>query len=543
MVRKSALALLTPAIWFCLFPGCETTEPIRRLAQLRYDKETGSITVITRDSAIYDLTRYSIKDSTLRASGYRKKDGAEESFSGNLPLSTITYIQASHADGMKTILATAAVGFVGSTVISYLSEEKEEMRLDPQLRYVAPYFGGGGGGGGTSCPFIYSWNGERYVLEAEAYGIAWGKALEMRTTSVLPSLRSDHGELNIRMSNERPETHYYNAVHLKAVETDLHCEVVGDVADNLWPVYSPLSPCMATDHSRRVITGAVATRDGKYWESDLANTDAPSTFEDTLTLSFTRTSVQSGGTLIVHAINSTLNDIVLRNLFTFLGDESLEFVRAVEHDQELIGILKDWIEDVSLKVFVWNGKEWNKMSTIHPEANSVPFARACRIGPGDFPGDTVKVRLTCLTGVWKIDAVQIDWTNVGQLNPLEVPMVSATGPGERDVSVALKSADNDYLVLLPPEKIELKFKALEGPKGKKMTYVCDVQGYLHEWIPPAAKESILIPASWMDGPTKIACLKSILRAKNAFLPPVYAEWIRSRNIVTRTDSINPQVKK
>lgn len=543
MVRKSELVLLALASWFCLLPGCETSEPISSRAQLRYYKETGTITVITQDSAIYRLDRYSITDSTLRVSGYRRKDGAEESFSGSLPLSQITYIQASHADGMKTILAIAAVGLVGSTVSSYLSGEGEEMRLDPQIRYVAPSYGGGGGGGGGSCPFIYSWNGKRYVLEAEAYGIAWGKALEMRTASVLPSLRSDRGELNIRMSNERPETHYYNAVHLKGVETDTHCEVVADARDNLWPVHSPEAPSMATDHSRRVITEAVARRDGKYWESDLANTLPPCTFEDTLTIAFHRTSAQNGGTLIVHAINTTLSEIGLRTLFTFLGDESLEFVRAVENDQELVGILKNWIEDVSLKVFVWNGKEWSKVSTIRPEANSVPFVRACRIGPENFPDDTVKIRLTCLTGVWRIDALQMDWTTVRKLAPLDVPLISAMGPGKKDVSPTLRSPDNEYLVLLPPETIDLKFKALNAPVGRKITYVLDVQGYLHEWIPPAAKESSIIPTAWMGGPAKIAYLKSILRLKNAFLPPVYAEWRRSRHLTTTAESIHPQVKK
>ena len=75
-------------------------------------------------------------------------------------------------------------------------------------------------GGGGSCPYIYSWDGNDYKLEGEAFGTALGRALETQTSIVLKDLKSSDNRLKLKLTNERPETHFFNDIKLVAIETD-----------------------------------------------------------------------------------------------------------------------------------------------------------------------------------------------------------------------------------------------------------------------------------------------------------------------------------
>jgi hypothetical protein len=513
MLRKKIHLALVVCALLAPYHGCTTTQELTRRSQLANPQETGVITVLTKDTTLYKLENYHLTDSLLIGIGSSERAGRHASFSGELKLTDILYIQAHSTSFWKGLVETGVVvSFVG--LAASCLGGSQGLSVTDRVGYYG------------SCPFVYSWNGNQYVLEAEVFGIGLGKALEVRTCSVLPSLRDDHSRLRVRITNERPETHYINLAQLLAVETDSVATPIADVNNVIWPVYGAVPALAASDLSGRNILEKVRTRDGQYWESDLSPTS--SDFEDVVELSFSKPSSVQGGSLIVHAINTNLSEVVFKNLFEFLGDQSLAFMHAVEHDPEMIAIMRNWVEESSLKAFIWNGESWERIGTVHPEANVAPFSRVIRFKTDNIKGDTMRIQLRSLTDVWKLDAVNVDWTPVRPLKAREASLLSAIGPGKRDVSAVLRKADSQYAVVLPPEQIELTFRSLPPSPGKKITYALNAQGYLYEWFPEKKQEGGVALAKLIPEGGKVTYLETLLRFKSLFLPRIYSEWREAR---------------
>jgi hypothetical protein len=284
----------------------------------------------------------------------------------------------------------------------------------------------------------------------------------------------------------------------------------------------------------------ICSNDNSYWESDVSQVFGLSNFEDVIEARFAKPSPNKEGSIIVKAINTDFSNAVFKNMFEFLGDQSLAFMQAVEHDSELIGTLRRWTEESSLKAFLWDGKQWNNIGTIHPEASVTPFSKLIRFNIGHVSGDTVRIRLTCMADVWKIDAVQVDWTPVRPLKSMPVRLVSAVGPEHNDVSSALAFADKEYVTLLPPEEIELTFQAAAPSSGKKVAYAVSAQGYLYEWMPENREQTVSSQKVLVPRERRISYLKTLLQHKSIFLPPIYADWIQMKNGKRVTSSTQKQ---
>jgi hypothetical protein len=502
--------------------GCYSTKNITTRTELWSPKETGPITILTKDSLLYQLDSYSLVESTLSGTGIVKKDGAGSPFRGNILLTNIEYIHAIEGDFLKSIIAVGGIAAVGSIAIGNL-KGSDENTVNEQIGYYSPY---SGGGGGSSCPYIYSWTGDRYVLDAEAFGIAFGKSLEISTSSVLTSLKNDNDILKIKIANERPETHYINKVQLMSVETDINTSVFLDQFNQAWPIYSLKPPEEARDNLGIDILDKISIVDDIYWESNNLPSLVNSTFKDNIELKFINK--HQDVSIIITGINTEFSQVVFKNVFDFLGDQSLSFMQAVENDPEMINSLKNWIDESSLKVALWNGNEFTQVSNLHAEATAVPFSRVIRLSTKDIADDTIKIRLSCLTDVWKIDGIQIDWTPVQYLTKKPATLISALSKKYKDISDKISVSDNQYLVLLPPESIELIYNSEKSADNKKLVYILNAQGYLYEWFPPASGKatnalSLSIPSSY-----KVGYIKNLIRNKSLFLPPIYSQWIQIR---------------
>jgi len=521
MFRKSVMVCSVTFLLLAFLGGCTSVTNITHRSQLANSVKTGEIKVLTKDGTRYRLTNYQVTDSLLSGTGLVERNGVREYHLEILRLSDIKYIRTENNVGIGTALVAAgATVFFTATALSYL-EGSDGFSVSEAYKYYSP---NGGGGGGTSCPYIYSWNGKRYVLDAEAFGVALGKGLEMTTRSSLTSLREENGLLRIQIANERPETHFVNAVHLLSAEVDTGAEVVVGPDNALLRIGHPDPPVSASDRSGNTILPAIRDVDGSFWESGEEGADAVKDFEDVIDVRFVRPAGKGAGTFLLTGINTEFSNVVYRNVCRFLGDQAQTFMQRLDGDSDLVGIIREWIDGSSMKVSVWTGTNWDNAGAILPEATNVPFTRAIPINIHQLSGDTVLVRIRCLKDVWKLDALRMDWTSACPLETSPVSMVSAVGSGDGDVLESLRRADTNYVVLLPLDKVNLTFKSVPSAKGKKIVYAIDVRGYLHEWVPEDNDRHGFAWTGFIPENQRMNCLKSLLHDKSIFLPSIYAEW-------------------
>jgi hypothetical protein len=519
-----------------LVTGCQTTERITqrsRLVQAAVYKD--AIDILATDSTVLHLTAFTITDSGVIGRGSRCSHEATEPFDGPILFSDMLYIERESAAGFKTVLALGAMGFVAGSAISILNESAGSgFAIDDRTVLFDPRPRSGSSGGGHSCPTLYSWNGTAFSLDGEAFGVAWGKALEMTTCTLLPSLRSDKGFLRVQVRNERPETHYHNQLTLLSAETPENTSVVIDTENRLLALSRPVQPEDARTEDGHSVRRALSQHDSVYWQSSLSSAHAGGSFRDMIDLQFLPASGAREGTLIVNAINTDIFSIVLSQVSGLLGDATLEFIRALENDPEVIRRMQLWQEECSLRVMVWSRDHWREAGRILPEANAVPFTRAVTLDLGGI-GDTVHIRLECLADVWKIDAISLDRTPPRVIPWSRVPGMISTTPGGQDVAPQLGWRDERRIAVLPSQTINLVFPALPTQLNKERVYALEATGYLHEWMPSRRNTpGPLFPASHSD---RITYLKMLLAHRNILLPAIYSEWRAQGSRIGREQAV------
>lgn len=484
-----------------LVGGCKTQREITTFEQLR-SASPGPIKALAKDSSLYEFEAFTILDSAIVGAGKVVRNETWHPFTGQVRYADLVYLQAAKTDYFRGLLFCTVLGFTASWAGSAAHEDG--------LRIWRPSPAGG------SCPYVYVWDGERYAIQGEVFGTAFGRALETSTQCMLPAAVAREKSIQIHLTNERPETHYVNSVRLLGFRAPSGSEVLLDPENRAWPVSNPLPPLQSP--------GEISRPDDIWWASDLARTRNGGDFRDVVELTMPRAPGADSGSLVLRVINTRVFDAVYEVVFGFLGTDQLPFLYQLEHDRELIGLLRGWIEECGLTVEVWKGGKWQKAGVIAPEANEVPFSRIIRLDATGMEDETMRIRLTSLADTWKIDAVEVDWTPAAPLPPSILPLRSARHSFAGPVEGQINTNDARYSMVLPGERIDLEFDMLAPEGGEQVAYAFEAGGYLYEWMPEAPKASG-VPAMFARyAPDRLAVVNFLLRQREAFLSIVYARW-------------------
>lgn len=505
------------ALVLCILLGtssCSTTRNYTNRSELR--ESSGRLLVLTKDSSKYYFDRFSVKDSTMEGFGKREHRDFVTDFKGEISLREVTYVIGSPAFNFWDVLGITAVLLATIPGLDAAGGPTSSVNA---AEYPEPT------GGGSSCPTLYAWNGSVYQLDGEAFGTALGRALETETGTVLHSLRPTEGALRVRISNERPETHYLNSVRLFSVAHDLGSRVVLDGQNRPWSVSQPLHPLSATDHSGRPVISMIGTSDDRTWRSDLATARPGLNFKDEIIVGFERNTSSKAG-VIIRATNSRLSAVVFQKLYEVLGGEAIDFVFAAEKDPEMISLIEQWLDAASLHVSYLTRHGWKEAGTILPEASEVEFERLVILDPADVDTDRLIIKLTALADVWEIDAVTVDYSLGQPLLMSPTPMISSRGPRQFTGDDTIVRSDIHYLMLWPGDNLFLEYAQPRTVGTKSLTYVLLAKGYLYEW-PPADHvfgERILPDTRG----SKLTAAKVLLGNESILLPMIYEEWKKKR---------------
>jgi hypothetical protein len=465
--------------------------------------------VIGKDKTEYLLYHADLNEKMIKGFGQIRLYGEKiwSNFSGTIHLDSIDALVVTEENFAKSI------AFYGGSAFLLVAISRAQSGPDqPELEIYQPWSGTG------SCPFIYSWDGSRYLLEAEAIGSALGKSLEYESGHILPALVGDNKQIKIKISNERSEIHYLNSIKLLAMKKDARYDICMDVKNQVYPVYHPESPVKATGLNGTSCIEEISRHDGCYWHSP-GILHLNNTLYDSLYVHFKKPAGATSGLIVINGINTRFSEMVFKNIFDVTGDQYLSFVQAIDRDPEMIALLKEWREQCAIHITRKDKGGWKKIGVIYPEANAIPFSRAvvCENMPPEK--EEIQLMITCLKGVWDIDAVQAEWSKSVPLPFTEVTIKDAIHSNGYRVNRFLSQSDDRYAVLLSGDEVELTYEAL----NEEFCYALLVKGYLHEWpietiLPDPANARIALGE-------KVENIKWLLKHKEIFLPPLYMQWI------------------
>lgn len=123
-MKNSVYTSIFYLIIIIIFSSCTTTREITSTSELKNYRETGDITVVTKDSIKYILTFYSLKDSVLEGKGTVRVKDTVKIFNGKINYRDIGYVECKKTDFLKTVAGIGSTAIVSFIILKYLRTEE-----------------------------------------------------------------------------------------------------------------------------------------------------------------------------------------------------------------------------------------------------------------------------------------------------------------------------------------------------------------------------------------------------------------------------------
>jgi hypothetical protein len=336
-----------------------------------------------------------------------------------------------------------------------------------------------------SCPFVYSWDGSRYVFEAEPYGGAVTQGLERDDYGVLPTLRSDGGSYRLLVTNEVNETQMTNLFSLWAVDHAPGLRVVPDEWGGLHTLSRPVAPSSAVDRTGQDLLPWLSADDRRIWEP-LPLVDSAGGLRDEIVLTFPRPAGATRAKLVSRAGTALWGSHMIRAMLELRGTAVDDWYARVDADSLVADSVRTWAvreELYGLLLQVEEPDGW-RVRGILP--GSGPFLAAERVVPLDLSkveGDSLRIRIRPPRGFWALNYFAIDYSAD---QPLAVDTIAPRSASDDAVLAAVTAADTLYHAMPNTgDRATLEFPAPPMPRGKQRTVVLHSRGWYRLHLTPA----------------------------------------------------------
>jgi hypothetical protein len=336
--------------------------------------------------------------------------------------------------------------------------------------------------GGSSCPFIYSFDGASYTIDAEPYGGSICKGLKRTEWSVLGHLKETHGVYDLLITNELDETQYTDELKLLAIDHPCSLFVAPDVSGGIHTFFRPLLSLSATDRTGNDIATLCSAKDGKRWTGSMTQFDPDGKGEprDTLTFCFLKPSNAAYVKLLINAGTTAWGATMGKRFLAMYGSGVGRWYDEVDNNGPAYKRIMNWYRNeelymLKLQVFTRDG--WKHKATILGAGPVIAADRVYTIDIHDAPGDTLKVRMAPPPGFWAFDWIAADYSADAPVSIHAVTPRYAYNTSGNDVRGTLSCIDNKFHEAEKGDSVRLSFPVPPSVKGLSRTVVLEANGY------------------------------------------------------------------
>ena len=431
-------------------------------------RETASVIKPGVDGAI----RERVRGVTLRSGEAVRFDARSRTFvrqdtlwstaSGReyaVPVADVQRVWIESIDPVRTTLAVIGVAagiFVGVVAIALATKE--------------------------SCPFVYSWDGTRYVFDAEPYGGAITRGLERDDYGELEHLRPDSSGLyRLLVTNEVNETQYTNAMRLLVVDHRPGSRFEMDEFGRLHAVSSAVSPTSARDQDGRDLVPWLRATDNLIWEP-APPADRGGPVRQEIVLTFPKPSGATRARLVARAGTGLWGSHMIREMLTLRGAAVRDWYAAIDSSRQAHDSLMAWNVREELYILKLDVEEAGGWRTRGLLPGGGPFITEHRVVPLDVSqtvGDSLRLRIRPPSGFWALNSFAVSYDD-GE-RPVAVdtvaPIAARTSDGH-DVLAELAAPDERYYAMpTTSHRATLSFRAPAARPGTQRTVFLHSRGY------------------------------------------------------------------
>jgi len=350
-------------------------------------------------------------------------------------------------------------------------------------------------GGGTvpqddppaSCPFVYAWNGESFVFDAEPYGGAITRGLARNDISPLEHLRPDNGLYRILVNNELYETQQTDLLELWQVDHPAGSRVIADDSGQLYTLRQPLVPSSVVDQEGRDLFQWLRSTDRLIWESPPTLEDDGQS-RDEIVMTFGKPTHATRATLVANVATGYWGSLTIKSILSLLGD-GLEGwyaqldARPSAVDSLLAGITRE--ELYHLKIEVEEPTGWAVRGVLRGAGPFIAEDRAVSLDVSQVEGDSLRIRVRPPRGFWALNSFGVDYSKALAIRVDTLSPIEARDDRNTDIRGPLAAADGSYYTMpTTGDRAYVTFRATAPRAGMDRTVLLHSRGYYKLHIQP-----------------------------------------------------------
>jgi hypothetical protein len=435
--------------------------------KLELDKSNIQSTKRTKDTITEILTTDGKKYMVIAGTAEEEKDKVTFSFlryypskSVSIPLSEVELVWVRSEDPGLTFLSImggiAAATLVAGLIIMLTKE---------------------------SCPFIYSFDGEQYIFDAEPYGAAICQGLKRTEWCRLDNLKEVNGYYKIKIINQVDETQYTDEIKLIVIDHPGGVRIAPDVTGGIHTFVQTFASYRAYDSEGKDLMSKVSKNDWIFWQTSTEgkNPDRKEDLRDTLYFEFPKPRGAQTAKLLVNACTTLWGSQMLKQYLELFGNQVRAWYDEINHMGPAYYRLMDQkakAERYLLQVRVETRDGWKTKDLIMGGGPFISKDKAYILDISDVPGDTLKIKLTPPATFWMINYLGVDYSEDLPLKLVEIDTLEAVDWKGRDVREALAYNDNNYLIMPNiGDTAELTFQSLPYFNGMERSIILKASGY------------------------------------------------------------------
>ncbi len=336
------------------------------------------------------------------------------------------------------------------------------------------------------CPFIYSFDGEKFVLDSEGFGGSIFKAAERPDWDRLDYLVETNGICRIKIADMLQETDFIDEVKLIAIDHSSDIEVLPSFTGDLYSIAKPTPPQSAVDLCGANIMRIVEKSDSLYWISNQFTRDPEQMGQarDGIILEFSRPADADSVKLLFNIKNTRWAALMQSEFLKMHGRELDNWYELMNSSEsECDKLLEAFVREGMLLIDLWYGGQWQYSGFIWEVGTSTFREQIVRLDIGDISGDILRMKLESTSGFWMVNSVFADYSPNMTINTTEIsPAKAVDQEGESILSVLL-DADERYHTMITYDWAELEFNVPPRKGNLERTYIIKSTGYYTVNVP------------------------------------------------------------
>ena len=381
-----------------------------------------------------------------------------------------------------------------------------------------------------SCPFIYSYDGNRYVFDKEPLGGATASILQRTDLSKLKYLKQSNGKYKLLVTNEVEETQNIDKLKLTYVDHNKGESIFPDIHNNLYLIKNEILPVSVSDENRKDLMPFFKSDDGIFWKSRMPAYvgEIKDKTRNEIFLSFIKPKSSDQCNLIINAGTTLWGSNMIKEMLLLYGSNVDNYYLSinkggVEYNSMMNFLKKE--ELYQLKLYAKVNGEWKYKTTIN---GGGPFKSETRVYPidiSDIEGDTITFKAEPPVGFWTFDYAAVDFCPASHPESFTLDISKAVDDNSKNIESFLTKEDKNYYSM--PDTSNYFYTEFDAPlltEGKERTIFANTTGWYEIHMPKTGMTNITQLLKFVTEPGSI-----VKYSNNKFI-----EWINKNNLSYQT---------